>query len=162
VPFGYTRVHRVLASRIVEMDALIIERKMDARSWPFFFQKYECAMRNRLWFFRIIPALVILFASVRGFMLDASAHFFRLPFSPSFFSLGESLFFFRLNRHLKIPADTSSLSLFLSLCLFFRCPASNFRVCTYVRQLQSSHSARSIARHERTKRGWMDDPNSDF
>lgn len=31
------------ALRIVGMDALIIERKMNARNWPFFFQKRECA-----------------------------------------------------------------------------------------------------------------------
>lgn len=102
-------------------------------------------------------------------MLDASAHFFRLLFSPASLFPGESLFFFfpfffffffRLNRHLKIPVDTSSPELLItaslraacpipvcpssfSLCLsrshprssmyFFRFPASNFGVRTRLR-----------------------------
>jgi len=108
--------------------------------------------------------------------------FSRLPFSPvAFFPPGESLFFSvestpeNSRRHLVAELlITASLrasnpaSLFLRffffffLCLFFFfffffiLSGLEFRrtyVRTYVRQLQSSHSARSIAQHERTKRG---------
>lgn len=105
-------------------------------------------------------------------MLDASAHFFRLPFSPSFFFRPESRYFFSVEstpensrRHLVVELlITASLHvtrpiLFFplfspSLSFFFRCPTSNFEVCTYVRQLQSSHSAHSIARHETRPFAW--------
>jgi len=135
---------------------------MDARSWPFFSPKARArdAMRNRLWFFRIIPWNQPRRSSL--FFLPLSEAlcwmhrpiFFRLPFSPSLFSTsGRVAIFFSVEstpensrRHLvaellitaslhapMCPILRLSLSL-LSSCCFFLFPDLEFwalHVCTY-------------------------------
>lgn len=136
---------------------------MDARSWPFFFPKARArtAMRNRLWFFRIIPAVgterprrsslfFLLLSEVLCWM--HLPIFFRLCHFPcvAFFHPGESgnfFFFFSVEstpensrRHLVAELlITASLhascpilrALSFSLSFFPRFAASNFGIRMY-------------------------------